>query len=259
MSIVVKGIKQGVLANLSDSSQAWEGMLAELEAYIAKQGAFFKGAQWVVDVGERQLNQTQIVELQSLLAARDVELLALLSADEQTLIAAQAVDLLTELSAIPLPPPRSSPNGDEAPADALDEEEQRIQAEMAALEETQENEYVVPPMDSEVYGTGGVLIRQTLRSGRTVRSTGHVVIIGDVNSGAEVIATGDIIVWGKVRGVLHAGAQGDEQAVVCALDLAPTQLRIAALITVPPQDKRRVPRPEMARVNNGQIEAIPWG
>jgi septum site-determining protein MinC len=166
-----------------------------------------------------------------------VELLALLSTNEATLAAAQALELFTDLNAIPT---RSRGLTD------------------TNIDPEEEEGYVVPPMDSEEYGTGGVLIKRTLRSGRTVHNIGHVVIIGDVNSGAEVIASGDIIVWGKVRGVVHAGAQGDENAVVCALDLAPTQLRIAGLITVPPKDKRRNPRPEMARVNHGQIEAIPW-
>ena len=116
----------------------------------------------------------------------------------------------------------------------------------------------LPEFDSEEYGTAGVLIKRTIRSGRTVRSKGHVVVIGDVNSGAEIVAIGDVVVWGKLRGVVHAGAQGDENAVVCALDLAPTQLRIANLITIPPQEGRTNAKPEMAHVSNGQIEAIPW-
>jgi septum site-determining protein MinC len=113
-------------------------------------------------------------------------------------------------------------------------------------------------INSEEYGTGGVLIKRTLRSGRTVRSTGHVVVIGDVNPGAEIIAYGDVVVWGKLRGIVHAGANGDESANVCALDLAPTQLRIAGYISIPPSGKRRQPKPEMAHIVNGQIEAVAW-
>jgi septum site-determining protein MinC len=65
-------------------------------------------------------------------------------------------------------------------------------------------------------------------------------------------------VWGKLRGTVHAGARGDESAVVCALYLAPTQLRIAGYITISPEDKRRKPRPEKAMVRNGRIEAVGW-
>ncbi len=103
-----------------------------------------------------------------------------------------------------------------------------------------------------------MLINHTLRNGRTVRNQGHVVVHGDVNPGAQIIAGGSVYVWGRVRGIVHAGANGDETAVVCALDLTPVQLRIASYITVSPDDKRRKPRPEMASVREGRIIAEPW-
>ncbi len=82
-------------------------------------------------------------------------------------------------------------------------------------------------------------------------------MIGDVNPGAEIIARGDVVVWGRLRGMVHAGAEGDESAVVCALDLSPTQLRIAGQIAVTPK-RRGKPQPEMARISNGQVVAEPW-
>jgi septum site-determining protein MinC len=84
------------------------------------------------------------------------------------------------------------------------------------------------------------------------------VVIGDVNPGAEVIAGGDIVVWGRVRGLVHAGALGDEGAVICALDLAPTQLRIAGTIARSPEERRRKPVPEIATAQEGHIVAVPW-
>jgi len=73
--------------------------------------------------------------------------------------------------------------------------------------------------------------RGTLRSGRIISYDGNVVIIGDVNPGAEVEATGNIIVLGNVRGIVHAGASGNKNASVIALNFAPTQLRVADIIT----------------------------
>jgi septum site-determining protein MinC len=58
--------------------------------------------------------------------------------------------------------------------------------------------------------------------------------------------------------LVHAGALGDEEAVICALDLAPTQLRIAGHIARSPEDRRRKPVPEVAAVREGQIVAVPW-
>jgi septum site-determining protein MinC len=51
---------------------------------------------------------------------------------------------------------------------------------------------------------------------------------------------------------------GDEEAVICALDLAPTQLRIAGTIARSPEERRRKPVPETAAVHEGQIVAVPW-
>lgn len=131
----------------------------------------------------------------------------------------------------------------------------------------------------------GILVRRTLRSGQVIRHYGHVVVIGDVNPGAEIIATGDVVVWGRLRGMVHAGASGDQDALVCALQLAPTQLRIAEHIARPPDEEvsgggkaRRSLRgrsgnarraslpgggqdaiiPEVARVHEGHILVEPW-
>jgi septum site-determining protein MinC len=117
---------------------------------------------------------------------------------------------------------------------------------------------IPPPIDPEEHGTTGVLVKRTVRSGRLVQSDGHVVVLGDVNAGAVIVAGGDVVVWGKLRGTVHAGAKGDESAVVCALYLAPTQLRIAGHITISPDESRRKVKPEKAMVRNGRIEAAAW-
>ncbi|MBC7325079.1 MAG: hypothetical protein H5T99_07180, partial [Moorella sp. (in: Bacteria)] len=56
-------------------------------------------------------------------------------------------------------------------------------------------------------------------------------------------------------GIVHAGAEGDEKAVVMAFRLQPTQLRIAGYITRAPDDEglNGTVEPEIARV---QDEAV---
>ena len=99
-----------------------------------------------------------------------------------------------------------------------------------------------------------ILIQRTLRSGQSVHHGGSVVILGDVNPGAEVTAGGDVIVMGALRGVVHAGASGDEGAIVLAFHLKPTQLRIASLITRPPDNETvDLKFPEMARIKDGVV------
>ncbi|RME44987.1 MAG: septum site-determining protein MinC [Chloroflexi bacterium] len=115
------------------------------------------------------------------------------------------------------------------------------------------------PARRPVEAADGLVVRRTLRSGQSVRHPGSVIIIGDVNPGAEVVAGGDVIVWGHLRGMVHAGALGDNQALVCALSLAPTQLRIGNQIARPPEDQTETPQPEMARVENDMIVVEGWG
>ncbi len=94
--------------------------------------------------------------------------------------------------------------------------------------------------------------RGTVRSGQLVSFEGNLVVIGDVNPGGEVIATGNVVVMGSLRGMVHAGADGNKEAVVAALSLQPTQLRIADVITRPPDTKetRQGLIPELAFVKD---------
>jgi len=98
-----------------------------------------------------------------------------------------------------------------------------------------------------------LFVERTLRSGKSVQFDGHVVVMGDVNPGAEIIATGNIVVLGSLRGVAHAGATGERKALVSAYHLAPTQLRIAHLVTRGPEDEADGRGPEIARIKDEQL------
>jgi septum site-determining protein MinC len=98
----------------------------------------------------------------------------------------------------------------------------------------------------------------TLRGGQALQHLGNIVVVGDVNPGAELIASGDIVVFGALRGVAHAGAQGDASARVHAIELAPTQLRIATYIAADAGDRGQTPiHPETACVQNDRIVIFP--
>jgi len=79
--------------------------------------------------------------------------------------------------------------------------------------------------------------RGTVRSGQLISFDGNVVILGDVNPGGVVEATGNVIVMGLLRGVVHAGSDGNKQAIVASIGLNPTQLRIGDIITRSPDEK----------------------
>jgi len=119
------------------------------------------------------------------------------------------------------------------------------------------------PLDQEdLVDENTILVQRTLRSGQSIRYNGNVVVLGDINPGAEISATGNVIVMGALRGVVHAGAGGDEKAVVLAFRLQPTQLRISNHITRPPDNESLdSDHPEMARIRDGvvTIEAFQTG
>ena len=70
----------------------------------------------------------------------------------------------------------------------------------------------------------------SLRSGQKMETEGSIVIIGDVNSGAEVIASDNIVVLGSLRGLAHAGAKGNKQAIIAAGLLDTVQIRISNIV-----------------------------
>lgn len=70
----------------------------------------------------------------------------------------------------------------------------------------------------------------SLRSGKKIEVEGSVVILGDVNSGAEVMATDNIVILGNLRGLAHAGAKGNKEAIISAGKLEAVQLRIANIV-----------------------------
>lgn len=70
----------------------------------------------------------------------------------------------------------------------------------------------------------------SLRSGQKMEFEGSLVIVGDVNPGAEVIAGENIIVLGNLRGLAHAGAKGNRDAIIEAVEIEATQIRIADIV-----------------------------
>src|SRR5258708_12320754 len=220
--ITIKGIREGLLLTIRPDVGDWPEMASRVAQRIGGERAFLKGGRLAVDVGSRPVRHQELDSLRAVLTNRDITLWAVVSKSETTLTAARNLGLETTL---------------------ITHNDEQLETK---------------PVNPEEAGTPGVVILRTLRNGRTVRNQGHVVVYGDVNPGAEIIAGGSVFVWGHLRGTVHAGANGDEEAIVCALDLSPMQLRIATYISVSPEDKRRKPRPEIASVRQGRIIAEVW-
>lgn len=77
----------------------------------------------------------------------------------------------------------------------------------------------------------GQFYRGTLKRRQVLESETSVIILGNVEVGAKVISQGNIIVMGSLLGSVHAGANGDTDAFVSALDMNPKVLKIANVST----------------------------
>jgi septum site-determining protein MinC len=219
-TLTVKGRRDSLLI-MADPDAPLEQVFADLLARLNGTPDFFRGARAILDVGTRPLTGEDLDQLLTVLTRYDVTVSALLTADAATRDLVQERGFATTLR-VAGPAPRVR---------------------------------VVPDEDQ---GSQCLVIKHTLRSGQVVKYPGHVIVVGDVNPGAEVLAGGDVFVWGRLRGVVHAGATGDPAAIICALELAPMQLRIADLVARTPEDHHPA-QPEIAWVESGGIVVETWG
>lgn len=111
----------------------------------------------------------------------------------------------------------------------------------------------------ELENNTGQFYKGILRSGASLEFETSVVIIGDVNHGARVVSKGNIIVLGSLKGTAFAGACGNTNSFVVALDMRPTEIRIADTIARSPDkpDKNTDKEAKIAFLEDGNIYIEP--
>ncbi len=197
----------------------WDSLTSALISQIKERQTFYQSARFVLDAGNHLLGITELVSIRDILSEHGITLWAVLSNSSATEQSAQNLGLATRIS-------KPKPIDEIEPADGNSEEK-------------------------------ALWIQHTLRSGTRIEYLGNVIVFGDVNPGAEIKAGGSVLVWGRLRGLVHAGANGNEDAVVGALEFSPMQLRIAGKIAVSPK-KDAKGKLEIAKLHNGNIIAEPW-
>lgn len=217
--IQIKGLRDGLLVSLDDAP--WEIQRAALIAQVDAQPAFFQGARLALDVASQVLHVKELVDLRDQLSERGIFLWAVVSESPTTESTAQLLGLATRVS---------KPRPEEA------------------------RQFSVENLGEET----ALFLNRTLRSGTRIEFAGHVLVFGDVNPGAEVVAEGSVIIWGRLRGMVHAGSKGNKKAIIGALDLSPTQLRIAEEVAAALNPQQN-PKPEVVRINSdGKLQAEIW-
>lgn len=215
--VQIKGIREGLMVSFGEAD--WETLTTTLIGQIDEKPSFFQSARMALDVGSVVLRVAELAPLRDDLSERGIILWAVLGKSPITEQTAQNLGLATRIT-------KPKPVEDIKVSDAVSD--------------------------------GNALwIQQTLRSGTRIEYPGNVLVFGDINPGAEVVAGGSVLVWGRLRGVVQAGVDGNKEAVVGALELSPTQLRIAGEIEVA---SKKAPKGklEVAKLKDGNLIVEPW-
>ena len=238
-AVQIRGTSSGLVITLPDGD--FPAVLIQVDERLQAMASFVKGGRVAVAAGSRVLTEADITAIGHMLETHQVSLWALASDQPATQRAAASLGLATQIT------PTLRANGSRALASARG---------------------AAPATNAGRPGQAApLLVHAALRSGQTIEHPGAVIVIGDVHPGAQLIAGGDVVVWGRLAGVVHAGVLGDRPAVVCALALQPTELRIGSATGHAPAARgarwrlpwrRNRPTPEVATVIDGAIVIEPW-
>lgn len=213
----VKGTGDGLI--ISFKAQKWEEMHSSLMMRINENTPFFENARIALEVKETEIKAAEMGRLCDDLASRHIRLWAILSTSDATLKNAQTFGIPTQLGL-------KKSNG--------------VKEESLTFD-----------------GEAAIWIEKTLRAGYRIETKCHVIVMGDINPGSEVISAGNILVMGKIGGAVHAGAEGDRKAKVYALQMRPTQLRIADITALPITGKIKA-QSEIAFIEDDKISIKNW-
>jgi len=228
----IKGRSDGIAVEIGKGN--WHEILGALADRLDASGRFFRQGSVALDAGPRPVTEAELQQLADVLTTHEMTLGLVRTSSEPTFQAALALGFTVSLES----------------AEGVS---------MAAA----------APAITNTDGASYFVYRGYLRSGHRLWRKENILVLGDINPGAEVISEGDILVWGRLRGIVQAGAGGNKRAIVAALDLEPTQLRIADAVTLGPDPKSGQPgrffwrrsqhkRPEIARIVDESIILEEW-
>jgi septum site-determining protein MinC len=234
--VTLKGVKSGIVLRLPETGE-FNDLLSQVEEKFKNTADFFGNKHLILSIEGRKLEPAEAAQILKLLA-------------ENTKVKCEGVVLENQ----ELDEKFQSILGDDP---GHEKELEKLKRERAVMEETIENLHAaVDPANCRVY-------MGNLRSGANIESAGSLMIIGDVKPGATVTAGGCVFVLGSLQGNADAGAYGDPDAFIFALDMNPIQLRISDAMAIAADsapkkkglfNKKDTPSsPEVALISDGHI------
>ncbi|MCR5236722.1 MAG: hypothetical protein K6E34_05930 [Lachnospiraceae bacterium] len=235
--VTLKGVKSGIVLRLPEGGE-FESLLPGIEDKFKNAAEFLGSRHLILSIEGRNISEQEAGQILILLA-------------ENTRVKCEGIvldnkELEERFQRLLGPDP------------GHEKELAELKKERSQMLKTIENlQAAVDPRNCRV-------IMGNLRSGANVESQGSVLVIGDVKPGASVTAGGCVFVLGALQGNADAGAFGDPDAFIFAMDMDPIQLRISDAMAIaadssPKQKKGIFSRkeieqpPEVALISEGHI------
>lgn len=230
-SVVIKGSKNGISVVL-DGTMEFDALKNQIKEKFSSASKFFGGADMAISFEGREL-----------------------TSDEEN----EILDIISEVSDLHIVCVMEHDDKKDAEFErAVRSVMQEKNPEPADLEDHAEYVNVNDSVDDNSLAATA-FCKGTLRSGQLFESESSVIVLGDVNPGGKVISKGNVIILGSLRGNVYAGADGNENAFVVALEMNPMQIKIADVIarsadtSTHKKSKNNNIQPKIAYVGEGNI------
>ncbi|MFB5194730.1 septum site-determining protein MinC [Neobacillus sp. KR4-4] len=113
------------------------------------------------------------------------------------------------------------------------------------VDEIESNVITKDEAEELIAETEVMTVSRIIRSGQVLEVPGDLLLIGDVNPGGTVIAGGNIFIMGTLKGIAHAGCYGNDEAIIAASSMKPSQLRISDCLNSAPDSLQSNEKREM--------------
>ena len=262
---VVQAVARGAdVAFVIDENAPFDVVAAELKDYLAKQSGLWSKGDITMNVGQRMLVREELAQLKSIIEANSgLRVTRFWFSPESLDNGELKIEAKPPMTVAPAKPTAQPPAHNEIvlPEAQPETSDASISAIGSVIESLKSRQNKNGTRNRNI--TEALFIKSTFRSGESLHHHGDVVVLADVNPGAEICADGDIVVVGSLKGWVHAGASGDNKAVIIALELPSSRFQIGKYTGVAPVNARRQPKssasgPRIAYVRSRSIHVAPF-
>lgn len=244
-AVKIKSSKYG-LNLILDADLPFEELRQATEDKFKSAAHFFKGADMAISFEGRELSpEEEDILVETITSCSDVNIVCIMDMDAvKDAVLKQQIDRFR-----PKPEKKQAESEPDSSDHTKEPETASSETEQTAGEKTGEvseesvqkaaEEDAAPSSELEsasVLHVDGFYCG-TLRSGQILESPGSVIVAGDVNPGARVISYGSIVILGSLKGIACAGANGDRNGIIAAIEMDPIQIQIGDILAKSPDTR----------------------